>query len=61
MESLHHAVGLRVVGGRTGSLGCQQISECLPQVGLELFATISDERGGNTEVGNPARDEGSSD
>lgn len=61
VESLHHAIGLGVVGSRTGSLNSQQLCKCLPQVGFKPTAAIHDDRGGDAEAGDPAADEGLSD
>lgn len=58
IESVHHAIGLRVVGGGMDTLGVTQSHESTPQLKLKLPSTVSDDCGGNTKTSNPPLDEG---
>lgn len=41
VKLLHHAIGLRVVGGCMSTLGAEKSHKCTPQLGFEL-STIRD-------------------
>ena len=58
VEMLNHAIGLGVVGGCVSSLGSEKFHQSIPQLGLELSTTISDNSGRDTKARDPTTEEG---
>ena len=58
METLTHAIGLGVVGGCVGTLGSEECHQSIPQLGLELSTTVSDNSGRDAKARDPPPEEG---
>ena len=58
MEMLNHAVGLRVICSGARSFGSEEGHERIPQLGLKLATTVSDDSGWDTKTRDPTSEEG---